>query len=194
LDKEYRTLSKDFWLKVILPTASVAISLAQGVQPVAAAPVNRGAVLQTLKACRRASDNCRTAIDHAWAELVFPNVHRAGLGLSGTGVNGALVEQGRIIGLYTMTGGPAIAPPGVDGASAVFAFERDGIVKRLTSGETWRVGSAADVKLITENTGDIPPAADVEAFVFNRSGLRGALSLDGYEVSRMGTPRLTPRI
>ena len=54
-----------------------------------------------------------------------------------------------------LAGGPVAPPPDIARTSAVFVFERDAPVTRLKSGETWTAGSTPDVKLVTENTGEI---------------------------------------
>jgi len=152
------------------------------------------AVMRSLLACKRTSDNCRTAINHAWATLVFPVVKASNLGAGGAGARGALVEDGRITGYYTIAGGPAVPPPNIDGTTQVFVFDKDGPVARLKSGEDWAVGTTPDVRLITENTGDIPPSGQVEAFIFDRGGLHAGVSLRAFDVWKTGTPRPKPQI
>jgi len=170
----------------VIASASASAENAPAVQANAAM---NSAVMQSLKTCKWASDNCRTAINHSWAALVFPVVRKTDLGAGGAGANGALVEDGRVTGYYTLAGGPAVPPPDIDGTGAVFVFERDDAVAQLKSGEEWNMGTAPDVRLITENTGDVPPTADVEAFVFDRSGLHGGVSLRDFDVRKTGTPR-----
>ena len=168
-----------------IASPSVSARNAPAVQPNAAMD---SAVMRTLKTCRWASDNCRTAINHAWAALVFPVLHKADLGAGGAGVNGAMVEDGRVTGYYTLAGGSAVPPPNIDGTGAVFVFEREGAVTQLKSGEAWNAGAAPNVRLITENTGDVSPTANVEAFIFDRSGLHNGISLRDFDVRKTGAP------
>lgn len=149
----------------------------------------RQAAKQSLVACVRTTDNCRTAINHAWAELVFPRIQKADIGIGGQGAKGVLVEAGRITGYYTLAGGSAVPPPNIDGTTAVFTLERDDSVARLKSGAEWTVASAPTVRLITEHTGDVPPTASVEAFIFDRSGLRSGISPGAFNVRKTGVPR-----
>jgi hypothetical protein len=165
----------------MIASASAFAANTPAVQPNAAMNT---AVTRTLETCKWASDNCRTAINHAWAALVFPVLHKADLGAGGAGVNGAMVEDGRVTGYYTLDGGSTVPPPNIDGTGAVFAFERDDAVTQLKSREAWNVGATPDVRLITENTGDVPPTANVEAFIFDRSGLHNDISLRDFNVRK----------
>jgi len=87
-----------------------------------------------------------------------------------------------------------VPPPNIDGTTQVFVFDKDGPVARLKSGEDWAVGTTPDVRLITENTGDIPPSGQVEAFIFDRGGLHAGVSLRAFDVWKTGTPRPKPQI
>jgi len=175
---------------VVVATALACLSFspsaASAQRPVSAVGIARlrQVAKQSLVACVRTTDNCRTAINHAWAELVFPHIQKEDLGIGSRGAKGVLVETGRITGYYTLFGSPAVPPPGIDGTTAVLTLEREDPVVRLKSGAAWAVGSAPTVRLITEETGDVPPSASVEAFVFDRSGLRSGVALSAFDVRK----------
>src|ERR1043166_101193 len=79
-------------------------------------------VMDTLHQCQQVASSCAATTKDAAGILVFPNVVKADLIIGGAGGKGALIENGKITGYYSLGVGSAGLQAGVESANQVFVF------------------------------------------------------------------------
>ncbi len=144
------------------------------------------AVWTTLDSCE-SYRSCQDAVRNAKGVLVFPSLARDDLVLGGDGGKGALVQDGRITGYYSIGTGADGLQAGVDNANQVYALRQADTLDRLTSGQDWNVGATPGVAV--DRADAAAATASVDAFIFDAGGLQPGASVNAFYVWKMGSPR-----
>jgi lipid-binding SYLF domain-containing protein len=164
------------------------------VGPLAAVPAHAASGEQLAANGRRALNEllateprARRIARSARAVLVFPNVLKAGFIFGGETGNGVLLEHGRAVGFYNLTGGSwGLQIGGQDFAYALF-FMNDHAIDYLHRSAGFQVGTGPSIVVINKGAaaeGDTTTLSqDVYAFPFNAKGLMAGLDIEGAKIT-----------
>ena len=129
--------------------------------------------------------------DNAAAVLVFPSITKAGIGVGGEHGDGALLEKGKTVGYYSVSGASIGLTLGVASHSQVVLFNTPEARDKFVNGKDWSVGADASVAVVKTGAGGTYDtqtlSKPVLAFVFGEKGLMGDASLTGAKISRIAT-------
>ena len=146
-------------------------------------------VMNTLAACQRVSTSCANDTKNALGILVFPAVVKADVIIGGAGGSGALIENGKITGYYSIGAGSAGLQIGVDQSHQVYVFRTADALNELKNGSDWKVGAAAGVTVVKADANAQSANGPVDAYIFGSKGLEGGVSVDMFDVWKTGTTR-----
>jgi len=145
-------------------------------------PTLDAAVMASLDKCRQVSPSCGSTTQGAYGVLVFPKVTKADVIIGGAGGKGALVENGKITGYYSIGAASAGIQLGVENASQVYVFRTADSLAHLKSGSDWKVGADAGVTVVSTEANSSSITGNILAYVFNTTGLQAGVSLDVFDV------------
>jgi lipid-binding SYLF domain-containing protein len=174
-------------LKSIAVAAVLAASLGATALALDKAAVDQD-VSGTLDKFYGLNDNNKYLAEHAAGILVFPTITKAGIGIGGEHGDGALKENGKTVGYYSMSGGSVGLTLGVAQHSQVIIFNTPEALNKFVNGNDWNIGADASVAVVNSgasgrydtNTLKQP----VLVFVFGEKGLMGDASLKGGKISK----------
>ncbi len=164
------------------------------VGPLAAVPAHAASGEQLAANGRRAlnellatSPRARRVERSAVAVLVFPDVLKAGFIFGGQTGNGVLLEHGRAVSFYNLTGGSwGLQIGGQDFSYALFFMNR-GALDYLHRSAGFQVGTGPSIVVINKGAaaeGDTTTVSqDVVAFPFNAKGLMAGLDIEGAKIT-----------
>ena len=145
--------------------------------------------LSALHELEASQPRARFIARHAKAVLVFPSILKAGFVFGGETGNGVLLEHGKAVGFYNISGGSwGLQIGGQDFAYALF-FMTDGALDYLKKSDGFSAGTGPSITVI--NAGAAAEAntttlsQDVYAFPFNGKGLMADLTLQGTKITRI---------
>jgi lipid-binding SYLF domain-containing protein len=123
----------------------------------------------------------------AVAILVFPKITKGGLVLAGQRGEGALLQNGKTAGYYSITGASVGLQIGAQTFSYAMFFMNQKALANLTNSSGWSVGSGASVAALDSGAAASLSSdtinKDVYAISFGESGLMAALDLGGSKIS-----------
>jgi lipid-binding SYLF domain-containing protein len=166
------------------------------VGPLAAAPAHAASADQLVANARRALNQllaseprARRVARSAVAVLVFPSVLKAGFVFGGETGNGVLLEHGRPVAFYNLTGGSwGLQIGGQDFSYALFFMNRKAL-EYLDRSAGFQVGTGPSIVVINKGAaaeGDTTTLTqDVYAFPFNAKGLMAGLDIEGAKITRI---------
>jgi lipid-binding SYLF domain-containing protein len=129
--------------------------------------------------------------DNAAAVLVFPAITKAGAGVGGEHGDGALLQNGKTVGYYSVSGASIGLTLGVSRHSEVMLFQTPQARDKFLSSKDWSVGADASVAVVKVGAGgdyDTQTLSKpVLAFLFGEKGLMGDASLQGAKISKITT-------
>ncbi len=129
--------------------------------------------------------------DNAAAVLVFPSITKAGVGVGGEHGDGALLENGKPVGYYSVSGASIGLTLGVSHHSQVILFNTPAARDKFLNSKDWSVGADASVAVVKKGAGgdydSQTLSKPVLAFVFGEKGLMGDASLQGAKISKLDT-------
>jgi lipid-binding SYLF domain-containing protein len=125
----------------------------------------------------------------AKAVLVFPSILKAGFVFGGESGNGVLLEHGRPVGFYNLSGGSWGLQIGVQDFSYALFFMTDSALNYLKQSDGFSAGTGPSIVVINAGAAaeeDVTTLThDVYAFPFNGKGLMADLTLQGTKISRI---------
>jgi lipid-binding SYLF domain-containing protein len=146
-------------------------------------------VSATLEHFYALSDRDKSLADNAAAVLVFPRITKAGAGVGGEHGDGALLENGKAVGYYSISGASIGLTLGVSRHSEVILFKTPEARDRFVNGRDWQLGADASVAVMKKGAGGEYDAGalrkPVLAFVFGEKGLMGDASLQGAKIHKL---------
>jgi lipid-binding SYLF domain-containing protein len=123
----------------------------------------------------------------AKAELVFPNIVRAGLIFGGAYGEGVLMQDTRVIDYYNSVSGSWGLQAGAQSYGYVVFFMNDRALSYLKQSMGWEIGVGPTVVLVdagvAKNLSSTTLQGDAYAFIFNQQGLMASLSIEGTKIS-----------
>jgi len=142
--------------------------------------------LQRLEATHPRS---RIFAKNAKAVLIFPSVLKAGFVFGAETGNGVLLEHGRAVGYYNLSGGSwGLQIGGQDFSYALF-FMTDSALDYLKKSDGFSAGTGPSIVVVNAGAGAEEDTTtlthDVYAFPFNEKGLMADLTLQGTKITRI---------
>jgi len=129
--------------------------------------------------------------DNAAGVLVFPTITKAGAGVGGEHGDGALLQGGKTVGYYSVSGASIGLTLGVSQHSEVILFQTPQARDKFVSGKDWSIGADASVAVAKKGAGgdydNQTLSKPVIAFIFGEKGLMGDASLAGAKISKIAT-------
>lgn len=167
-------------------------SIAAQAQPVEHDTALDEAVMSKIHYCQEHFPSCKTVTKHSPAILVFPSVVKADLIIGGAGGKGALVENGKITGYYSIGSASAGLQAGVENASQIYAFPsgKNKALQELKNGSSyWRVGDTENIVIMAADANARSVTGKTAAFIFDAKGLHAGVSVDLFDVWKTGSTR-----
>ena len=125
----------------------------------------------------------------AKAELVFPNIVRAGLIFGGGYGEGVLMQDAKAIDYYNSVSGSWGLQAGAQSYGYVVFFMNDRALSYLKQSMGWEFGVGPTVVMVNagvaKNLSSTTLQDDAYAFIFNQQGLMASLSIEGTKISRI---------
>jgi len=168
--------------------AAVAVLGARAAHAASAKDIDQEATA-ALNALYAKSPGARALGEKAKAVIVFPTVYKAALVLGGQGGNGAMFQDGRIVGHYNIGGVVAGLEAGAQAYSYALFFMSDGALERLNSVKGFEIGMDPNIVVVNAGAGanvsTTTAQRDVYGYVYGTSGLMGGVSLQGLKITRL---------
>jgi lipid-binding SYLF domain-containing protein len=127
--------------------------------------------------------------DKAAAVLVFPDITKGGIGVGGEHGYGALQENGKTVGYYSISGASVGLTLGLSHHSQVILFNTPEARDKFLNSSNWSVGADTSVAVMKKGAGgnyDTQSLSKpVNVFVFGERGLIGDASLGGAKISKV---------
>jgi len=138
---------------------------------------------------RLVPDRNQSLAQNAAAVLVFPDITKAGIGLGGEHGDGALQENGKSVGYYSISGASVGLTLGVAHHSEVILFQTPEARDKFVKGSDWSVGADTSVAVVKKSAGGTYDSETLKkpvlVFVFGETGLMGDASLHGAKISKI---------
>jgi lipid-binding SYLF domain-containing protein len=136
-----------------------------------------------------APDRNQYLAQNAAAVLVFPDITKAGIGFCGEHGDGALQENGKTVGYYSISGASIGLTLGVSHHSEVILFQTPDARDKFVNGSDWSVGADTSVAVVKKGGGETYDSETLKkpvlVFVFGEAGLMGDASLQGAKISKI---------
>ena len=146
-------------------------------------------VSATLERFYALSPNNKFLAQNAAAVLVFPRITKAGAGVGGEHGDGALQQNGKTVGYYSISGASIGLTLGVSRHSEVILFNSPEARDKFVNGGDWSIGADASVAVMKKGAGGDYDSQTLKkpvlAFVFAEKGLMGDASLQGAKISKI---------
>jgi lipid-binding SYLF domain-containing protein len=146
-------------------------------------------VAATLERFNALSKNNQFLEQNAAAVLVFPSITKAGVGIGGEHGDGALLENGKTVGYYSVSGASIGLTLGVSRHSQVILFNTAEARDKFLKSSNWSIGADASVAVVKQGAGGTYDSETLKkpvlAFVFAEKGLMGDASLQGAKISKI---------
>lgn len=128
----------------------------------------------------------------AVAVLVFPSVTKAGLGIGGQYGEGAMIENGKVVGYYSTAGASYGLQAGAQRFGYAMFFMNEKALQALTKNEGMEVGVGPSVVVLDESKMALAKQStsttlteDVYAFIFGQKGLMAGLGIQGNKITKL---------
>jgi len=135
------------------------------------------------------SDNNKYLAQNAAAVLVFPTITKAGVGVGGEHGDGALLENGKTVGYYSISGASIGLTLGVARHSNVILFNTPAARDKFVNSHDWSIGADTSVAVVKKGAGGTYDTETLKkpvlSFVFGEKGLMGDASLQGAKISKI---------
>jgi lipid-binding SYLF domain-containing protein len=135
------------------------------------------------------SDRNKDLADKSAAVLVFPSITKAGVGVGGEHGDGALLENGKAVAYYSISGASIGLTLGVSRHSEVILLKTPEARDKFVKGRDWAIGADASVAVMKKGAGGEYDSETLKkpvlAFVFGETGLMGDASLQGAKIRKI---------
>ena len=137
----------------------------------------------------RHNESARKLGETAKAVLVFPKIIKAGFIIGGQGGEGALIENGSIVGYYNIGSASFGLQAGAQRYGYALFFMTDEALRYLRNTDGWEIGTGPSVVLVNEGVArDISTTTErknIYAFSFSQNGLMAGLGIQGSKITRI---------
>ena len=125
----------------------------------------------------------------AKAVLVFPKVTKAGFGVGGQYGEGALIQDGRVVGYYSTAGASFGMQAGAQTFGYAMFFMNDKALAQLGRNEGFEVGVGPSVVVMDEGMARSATTTtlkdDIVAFIFGQKGLMAGVGVQGNKITKI---------
>ncbi len=139
-------------------------------------------VMASIAQCAQVAPSCADAMKTAAGALVFPSVVTVDLLVGGSGGDGALVQNGIIIGYYDVGEASAGAQVGIKKATQVYILRDQSTLQKVEGDGQWQVGAAADLTVFAANATASAQSGDPLVYVFDADGLNAGANLSALKI------------
>jgi lipid-binding SYLF domain-containing protein len=133
----------------------------------------------------------KSLADNAAGVLVFPSITKGGIGIGGEHGDGALLQKGKTVGYYSVSGASIGLTFGLAHHSQVILFQTQQALDKFVNGGDWSFGADTSVAVVKTGAGGTYDTTTLSkpvlAFVFGEKGLMGDASLGGAKISKIAT-------
>jgi len=168
--------------------ATVLLSIGMVAEALDTNAVNAGVPVTLQKFYALDSSNKYLA-EHAAAVLVFPTITKGGIGIGGEHGDGALQQNGKTVGYYSISGASIGVTFGLSDYSQVILFNTADALNTFLNTGDWSVGADASVAVAKSGaTATAESRANkkpVLVYTFGAKGLIGDASLGGTKISKI---------
>ena len=158
-----------------------ATETADGMQNPVAADLD-GKVMAALEDCKMKEAGCGEGSPAGY--LVFPDVTTVALGVGGSGGDGALVQDGKIVSYWRMGEASVGLQAGITAASYVFKVNSAEALDQYKNAGEWSIGAESGIVIADANADAQGDTGASVAYVFNSEGLLGEVSIDAMKIWR----------
>jgi len=178
-------------IKILLSAVAVGLLANSSLALAADAQLDKDAhkALKSLYAKVPAS---KTLGEKAVAVLVFPTVTKAGLGIGGQYGEGAMIQNGKVVGYYSTAGASYGLQAGAQRFGYAMFFMNEKALQALTKNEGMEVGVGPSVVVMDESKMALAKQStsttlteDVYAFIFGQKGLMAGLGIQGNKITKL---------
>jgi lipid-binding SYLF domain-containing protein len=146
-------------------------------------------VASTLQRLYQVAPGSREMVRNAHGVLVFPKVYGGALIVGAEHGQGALVENGHVVGYYATTGASIGWQAGASSKAEIYVFNTAAALQKFKASNGWQVGADATVAIghVGANGSlDTTTASEpVVGFVMNNAGVEAGASLNGTKITRV---------
>ena len=125
----------------------------------------------------------------AKAELIFPNIVKAGLIFGGAYGEGELLQDSRVDGYYNSLTASWGLQAGAQSYGYVVFLMNDRALRYIHRSDGWEIGVGPTVVVvdqgIAKNLSTSTLKDDAYAFIFNQQGLMAGISIEGTKISHI---------
>jgi lipid-binding SYLF domain-containing protein len=172
---------------------AAALGACLGAQPNAASGANEAdldhAAAEALQTLYRTNPVAADIAKIAKAELVFPNIVRAGLIFGGAYGEGVLLQDAKVVDYYNSVSGSWGWQVGAQSYGYVVFLMNDRALSYLKQSKGWEFGVGPTVVManagVAKNLSSTTLQDDAYAFIFNQQGLMASLSIEGTKISHI---------
>lgn len=148
---------------------------------------------EALRQCFAQVAGCKVVGEKSEGILVFPEITQAAVGVGGAYGEGALIQDGKVTGHYSLTAGSVGLQLGAQKFSQVIMFTTQAALNEFLASSGWEADAGAGITWIDQGTSATAStiAADkpVVGFSYGEQGLMGAAAVGGSKISRLETKR-----
>ena len=127
--------------------------------------------------------------DKAVAILMFPSITKGGFIIGGQYGEGALFQDGKVVGFYNIAAASYGLQAGIEKFGYALFFMGDADLRYLNSSRGWEVGVGPTVTIVDEGFArsiSTSTARDgIYAFSFSHKGLMAGIGLQGSKITRI---------
>jgi len=131
----------------------------------------------------------KSLAQNAAATLVFPDITKGGIGIGGEHGDGALMQDGKTVGYYSISGASIGLTFGLSHHSEVILFQTPEARDKFLKSGNWSIGGDASVAVMKKGAGGDYDTQTMQkpvlAFIFGEKGLMGDASLQGAKISKI---------
>jgi lipid-binding SYLF domain-containing protein len=127
--------------------------------------------------------------EKAKAVMVFPSILKAGLIIGGQGGNGALIENGKVVGYYNISAASYGLQIGVQEFGYAMFLMTDEARKYIDKSDGWEVGVGPTIVVVDEGASKSLTTTtakdDVYAFIFSQKGMMAGIGIQGSKITKI---------
>jgi len=173
---------------LIIGVAALSLSASRAALAADAASIEKNAKA-SLEKLYRSQPAAETLSEKANAILVFPNVFKAGfLGGAHYG-EGALFQNGQVMGHYSSVAGSFGLQAGVQIFGYAMFLMTDKAIEYLNRSDGWEIGVGPSIVVVDTGIGKSLTTTtikdDVYAFIFNQQGFMAGLGIQGSKITKI---------
>jgi lipid-binding SYLF domain-containing protein len=145
--------------------------------------------LRALQKLEANEPRSRLIARNAKAILVFPQILKAGFVFGGETGDGVLLQRGRAVGFYNISGGSWGLQIGGQTFGFALFFMTESALSYLKKSAGFSIGTGPSIVVVKSGAGaelnTTTVTQDVYAFPFNQKGLMADLTLQGTKITRI---------